>query len=136
MRDYSLTAVIFAREISGPLTGLVKTIDKQLADLAVRHPSQRIRGVFVVFCNDDPGLRQQLQTLAAKEGLKQVVLCATNAAGPPQYKVAREADLTAVIYATGIPARKVAANVPLRKGELNETSTKAILKEIAQVLPK
>jgi hypothetical protein len=133
VRSYSLTSVIFAREVSGPLTSLVKMIDKQLDEASVRHPSPTIRGVFVIFCTDDAGMNQRLKDLAAKEGLKHVVLCTTNAAGPPQYKVASEADLTVLTYK---PVRTVVANIPLRKGELNEERTKMILKELSQSLPK
>jgi hypothetical protein len=131
--DYGLNAVIFAREVNGPLTGLVKQMDRRLEEASRRTGPENL-GVFVVFCNDDPGLRQRLQDLAAKEGLKHVVLCATNSAGPPRYRLAREADLTALIYGGG--PRKVAANVPLKKGELDKKRAKAILNALNQVLPK
>jgi len=131
--NYGLNAVIFAREVNGPLTSLVKQMDRRLEEAARRTGSENL-GVFIVFCNDDPGLRQRLQDLAGKEGLKHVVLCATNSAGPPRYRLAREAELTALIYGGG--PRRVAANVPLRKGELDEKRAKAILNALNQVLPK
>jgi hypothetical protein len=130
---YGLNAVIFAREVNGPLTSLVKQMDRRLEE-ASRRTGPENRGVFVVFCSDDPGMRQRLQELAAKEGLKHVVLCTTNSAGPPRYRLAREADLTVLIYGGG--PRKVAANVALRKGELEEQRTSVILKELNQVLPR
>jgi len=133
VQGYGLNAVIFARGISEPLIGLIKQMDRQLEDAARRKGSTPL-GVFVVFCNDDPGLQQKLQTLVDKEGLKRVVLCATNAAGPPRYRLAREADLTALIYGGGI--RTVAANITLKPGKLNEKRTETILKELARVLPR
>ena len=78
MQGYGLNAVIFARAISDPLTSLVKQMDRHLEEAARRNGSAPL-GVFVVICNDDPGLQQKLQALAGKEGLKRVVLCATNA---------------------------------------------------------
>ncbi len=133
MQDYGLNALIFAHEINGPLTSLVKQMDRQLEEASRRNASVPL-GVFVVFCNDDANLKQRLQDLAGKEGLKRVVLCASNGAGPPRYRLNQEADLTVLIYGGGV--RKVAANIPVKKGELDESRTKAILKELTQVLPK
>ncbi len=128
-----MTALIFAREVSGPLTGLVKTIDKQLDEASARKKKAERLGVFVVFCSDDAGMKQKLQDLAASEKLKHVVLCTTKPAGPPRYRVAREADLTVVVYGE---SEDVTANFPLKKGELNEDRTKAIVKALTQVLPR
>ncbi len=133
MDGYDLTALIFAREVSGPLTSLVKTIDKQLAEVSARHKRADKFGVFVVFCNDDAGMNQQLKDLSAKEKLKHVVLCTTRSSGPPRYQVAKEADLTVVVYAN---SEDVTANFPLKRGELNEDRSRAIIKALTQVLPK
>jgi hypothetical protein len=125
--------LIFAREVSDPLTGLVKKIDKQLEEASPYHKSSNKLGVFVVFCTDDAGFPRRLPDLIAKDQLKQIVLSSTNAAGPPKYRVAKEADLTIVIYAN---RNSVVANFALRKGELDENRTEAILKALTQVLPK
>jgi hypothetical protein len=130
---YDLVALIFAREVSDPLTGLVKEIDRQLDATSARGLGANKLGVFVVFCNDDAGLGQRLRDLIAKEGLKQVVLCTHNAAGPTRYRVAKEADLTVVIFED---RARVAANFPLRKGDLDEARSQAIIKALTQVLPK
>jgi len=131
---YGLTALIFAREVSGPLTGLVKTIDRQLDETSARRPKGADRlGVFVIFCNDDPRMSDRLKELAAREGLKHVVLCTHNSAGPRRYNVARGADLTAVVYD---PNETVTANFPLLKGELDEKKSKAVLQAITQALPR
>jgi hypothetical protein len=85
VQGYDLVALIFAREVSDPLTGLVKTIDMQLGESGVRHKTGRKLGVFVVFCSDDPGLQPQLQNLITKEGIKNVVLSVSRnkSQGPP-----------------------------------------------------
>jgi hypothetical protein len=130
---YGLNAVIFAREISDPLTSLVKQMDQKL-ETAARRVGQEHVGVFIVFCNDNPQMAQRLQALAGKEGIKHVVLCTTNSAGPQRYRLAGEADLTALIYGGGL--RKVAANFALLKGQLDEKRTKDILESLSQVLPR
>jgi hypothetical protein len=53
---YDLVALIFAREVSDPLTSLVKQIDKQLEDRAAGRRGRDRHGVFVIFCNDDAGM--------------------------------------------------------------------------------
>ena len=122
------------REVSDPLTSLVKNIDKQLEEAAAVSPTPRKRGIYVIFCNDDPDQTKQLKAWIADEKLKHVVICKEEAAGPERYRVAGEADLTAVVYA----GNRVKANIPLRciEGELNENSAAEITKALSQVLPK
>jgi hypothetical protein len=131
---YGLTALIFAREVSGPLTSLVKAIDRQLDETSARLGKRPDRlGVFVIFCNDDAKMNERLKDLAARERLRHVVLCTHNSAGPRRYQVAREADLTVVVYD---PNEEVTANFPLRKGVLDEKKGKDILQAITRALPK
>lgn len=132
MGGYDLVALIFVHEVSDPLTSLVKTIDRQLQESSARHRTGNKLGVFVVFCSDDPALRPQLQTLIAKEGLKHIVLSTHNAAGPPKYRVAREAELTLVVYEH---RDRVAANFVLDAEELTADRTKDIMKALTRVLP-
>ena len=132
MQGYNLVALIFAREVSDPLTSLVKTIDRQLDEASARQPGSGTKGVFVIFCNDDAAMQQKLQALIGKEKLKQVVLCFGTSEGPAKYEVAEEAGLTVAIYEN----RVVKANFALRKGELNKDRTKEIIKALTQVLPR
>jgi hypothetical protein len=134
VRGYNLVALIFAREASDHLTSLVKTIDKQLEESSARHKTGSKLGVFVVFCSDDPGLKQQLQNLIAKEGLKNIVLSLspTNGRGPLKYRVAREADLTVVVYQNYY---QVAANFVLDSEDLTADRTNDIIKSLRKVLP-
>ena len=124
--------MIFVREVSDPLTSLVKHIDQQLEEAAALSPTQRKRGIYVIFCNDDPSQTKQLQGWIAGAQLKHVVVCKDSAAGPERYRVAKEADLTAVVYS----GNRVKANIPLRKGQLNECSAAEITESLSQVLPK
>ena len=90
-------------------------------------------GVFFIFCNDDAELKKKLEDYITKEGLKQVVLCNTNAEGPKRYRVAKEADFTVAIYKD---KNEVVANFALKKGELDKDKSKAIIKALTEVLPK
>lgn len=57
MGGYDLVALIFARDISDPLTSLVKAVDEQLDVAAASRRGPNKLGVFVVFLSDDPGSR-------------------------------------------------------------------------------
>jgi len=118
--------MIFAREVSGPLTSLVKKIDEATA----KNSGARM-GSFVVFCSDDEGLEKKLKELADKEGLKNIVLSIDNPSGPPKYKVAKEADVTVVLY----NKHKVEANYTFKKGELDDKGIEKVLGDIKKIVP-
>jgi hypothetical protein len=117
--------MIFAREVTGPLTSLVKKIDAETAK-----NSSKNMGSFIVFLNDKEGLFKELKQLAEKEGIKQMVLTIDNVAGPDGYDVAKDAEVTVVLY----NQRKVAANYAFRKGELNDKAIDQIVKDVSKIV--
>jgi hypothetical protein len=119
--------MIFAREVSDPLTSLVKKIDA-----ATAKNSSCDMGSFIVFLNDDEGLEKQLKGLAEKEKLEHIVLTLeTNKSGPPKYKIAEEADVTVVLYTNG----EVKANYAFKKGELKDKDIEKIVGDVKKILP-
>ena len=115
------------------MTSLVKKIDQRVDAASGKVP--RALGVYVIFDCNAGGLDQRLRAIAEKEKLKRVSLCI----GPPpaDYGVAREADLTVVIYTPGRRAQqRVTANFALRRGELDQAKADAIVKALAEVLPR
>ena len=128
-----MVALVFVKQTSDPLTGLVKKIDKQLTEAAGKIPGDVKRDVFVVF-PDAPGLADRLRDLAKKYALQRVSLVIDAA---PLYGVANEADVTVAIYdAVAAGRKKVQANFALRKGELDCTKRDAIAEALSKVLPK
>ena len=124
--------MIFVRETSDPLTSLVKKIDRRLAAAG---KSARPQGVYVIFVNNADGLDKRLRAMAEKAALKNVSLCIGTP--PKNYEVSGEADVTVVIYRIGRRRLEpVTANFALRKGELNEAKTDAIVKALSAVLPQ
>jgi len=114
------------------LTSLVKNIDKQLEEAALHSPTARPRGVYIIFCNDDPSQTKQLKDWIVAEKLKHVVVCKESAAGPDRYRVAREADVTAVVYDQG----RVKANVACKPGELtDDRAFTEVTEALSRVLP-
>jgi hypothetical protein len=118
--------MIFAREVSDSLTSLVKLIDAATAE-----NSKASMGSFVVFLSDKEGLKDQLKSLATKENLKKTVLSIDNPAGPKGYGVAKEADVTVVLY----NKRTVKSNYAFKKGELNAAAVAQIVADIPKILP-
>jgi hypothetical protein len=118
--------MIFAREISDGLTSLVKKIDEATA----QHKDCRM-GSFVVFCNDEEGLEQKLKSLAEKEKFKHVVLTIDNPAGPKNYEIAKDAEVTVVLYTK----HNVKVNHAFKKGELKAADIDKIVSEVSKILP-
>jgi hypothetical protein len=119
--------MIFAREISDPLTSLVKKLDAECAK------SNKKMGAFVVLLSSDEGAEKKLKELAEKEKLKHVSLATMeNADGPPAYKVAKDADVTVVLY----KASKVEANHAFKKGDFNDKGVEAVIGDLTKIAPK
>lgn len=119
--------MIFAREVSDPLTSLVKKLDE------ITDKKQDCQmGSFVVFCNDADGLDKKLEELARKQKFKHIILSIDNPAGPTGYNIAKEADITVVLYLE----HKVLANFAYRKGEMKDKDIDKILAEVPKILPK
>ena len=119
--------------MSEPLASLVKKIDQKVIAASGKHKPGIQLGTYFIF-NDRPGLADQLRALAKKEGLQRVSLAIGNA--PPRYEVNGEAELTVVIYSPGRRQNPVTANFALRPGELDETTSNAIVEALSKVLPK
>jgi hypothetical protein len=120
-------AVVFARKISSPLTALIKKIDA----CTVKNKKASM-GSFVVFLSGNESLEGDLKDLAAKQGIKTTVLSIDNPAGPTGYKIAKDADVTVLLYSD----RTVRANFAFRSGELNNEAVDQIMTSIPRILPK
>jgi hypothetical protein len=114
--------MIFAREISDPLTSLVKKVDE------ANGKQGKKMGSFIVVLNKDA--KDKLKELAEKQGIKHTVLTTQDKAGPAGYKIAPEADVTVILYVK----KKVAVNQAFRKGELKEKDVKTILSKLPTIL--
>ena len=118
--------MIFARKNSDALTSLVKKIDAATA----QNKSKKM-GSFVVYLSDDEALADQLKTYAEKEGLKNIVLSIDNVAGPKGYNVAKDAEVTVVLY----NQRQVESNHAFKAGELNAKGVDAVMADLPKIVP-
>jgi hypothetical protein len=118
--------MIFAREVSDPLVSLIKDLNKVTeANKAAK------MGSFVVFLSDDEKLEGTLKALIEKEKIGTTVLSIDNPAGPAPYKVAKEAEVTVVLYTKS----KVVANYAYPKGGLTAAEVSKILADVPKILP-
>jgi hypothetical protein len=90
-------------------------------------------GSFIVFVGADDGMEKKLKDLADKEKLEHIVVAAMDApAGPPRYKVAKDADVTVVLY----QRQTVKANYAFKKGELKDKDIDKIVGDVKKILPE
>lgn len=120
--------MIFAREISDPLTSLVKKIDE-----ATAANSACKMGSFVVFLGEEDALKPKLKELAEKNKIDKTVLTIVEKAdGPPGYDIAKDADVTVVLYVK----RNVKSNFAFKKGGLDAKAVEAIVADLKKILPE
>jgi hypothetical protein len=119
--------VIFAREVNAPLASLVKKIDEATS----KNAEQKMCS-YVVMLSDDDSLEKKLKEFADKEKLSKTSLMIENPTGPPEYKIAKDADVTVVLYVK----KNVKANHAFKKGELDDKGIQSVLDDLTKILPK
>ena len=118
-------AMIFAREPNAALVKLMKELDAE----TVKNQGKKM-GSFAIFCNDAEGLDGKLRDLAKTAGLKKFTLAIDNPSGPEPYHVAKDADVTVVLYTKS----KVVANFTFRKGELKSSDIERIVSDVSKIV--
>jgi hypothetical protein len=116
---------VFAREVTPAVVQLLKTID----DAAAANREKGL-GSYVVFCSDADGLGRQLQEVAQKAKLQNIILTLYKAGGPEKYHLSPAADVTVLLY----DHYTVKANHAFKNGDLTEAAIGAIGTDIARML--
>ena len=120
--------MIFARNADCPAT---QKLIKQVDDKVSKNSDCNLRS-FVVFCTDDSNAEAKLKEMAKEKGIQKVVLSTDSPTGPSKYKVAKDADVTVVLYTN----RTVKANHSYKAGELKDADITAILADIKKIAPE
>jgi hypothetical protein len=120
-------AMVFARDTSPAVTALVKKLD----EATVKNQNAHLCSC-VIFCAQDNTLKARLQELVSKEGVKETVLAVEKPAGPEDYKIAADADVTVLLYQN----RNVKVNHAFKKGELTDEKVNQIATELGQIVQK
>lgn len=109
------------------MTSLVKKIDAT----AVKNQKSDLR-TWAVFLSDQEGLDKKLKEFAEKDSIKKTSLAIDNPAGPPSYHIAKDADVTVLLYVH----KKVKANFAFKKGQLTEEAINKIVGNLPKILPE
>lgn len=118
---------IFTRSISDDLTSLVKQIDEQVA----KNEDKKMASFVILLSNDADGDEAKLKALAEKAGIKHVPLTIFDGvAGPPNYKIAEEAEVTVLHW----KERKTLVNHAFAKGKLDKDGVKKVVESTAEIL--
>ena len=116
--------MVFAREISDPLTSLVKKVNETNKDKGSK------MGSFVVFLSDDEGMEKKLKGLAEKEKVDKTWLMLDNPSGPADYNLAKKADVTVILYR----GKTVKVNRAYKKDEFKAEEVEKIIKDLPKIL--
>jgi hypothetical protein len=117
-------AVVFAREATPEVAKLLKQLD----DATVKN-DKVMMGSYAVFCSDKEGLDKALEKIAGEQKLSKLVLAIDNPAGPKEYKIAKDAEVTVLLYVDF----QVKANHAFRKGELNPAAITKVVADVAKI---
>jgi len=115
------TAVVFARTLSPSIGKLLAALD----GVMIAKSDSGFKAWMTVLADtaDLDGLAKWTQA----QGLKSVAVGGfEDADGPPAYKIAKDADVTVILFVK----KKVVANYSFRTGELTEAKIAAIAKEV------
>ena len=124
----SPVAMVFART---PECEGTRKLIKKLEEVTAAN-SKAEMGSFVVFLTDDDKAEKSLKEFSDKAKLTHVTLAIDNPAGPKGYEVAKDADLTVVLYTD----RMVKVNYSFEKGKITDKDIDAIAKDVSKILPE
>jgi hypothetical protein len=118
---------IFTRSITDNLTSLVRLVDKQLEE----NEDKKLAAFVVLLSNDPDADEIELKELAEKQEIKNIPLTIYDGiAGPPNYNIAEDVDLT-VLHWKG---QKVVVNHAFAKGELKVDGVTKVVESTAKIL--
>jgi hypothetical protein len=118
--------IVFARTLSDPLARLAREIDKAVGE----HARQDLRA-WITFLNEDQlHFDAQVVAWSQKHALRHLPLgIFEDVAGPPSYRLSREADVTVLLFVK----QKIVANFAFRTGELTDDQIGAIRRALPRL---
>lgn len=113
--------MVFARSADEKLAKLLKKLEGELEE----HADEKLTGFVNMIGTDADSLKKSAADFVAKHGIKRVAFVVPEDAanGPPEFKIAPDADVTVVCYKGG----QVKANHAIAKGGLSDDKIGAIV---------
>jgi hypothetical protein len=118
--------LVFARDTSERLTILLRRLNAATD----KHQAARLASS-IIWLTTDADLPKRVRAIAEKERIQHTTLRTYKPEGPKGYSVAKEADITVILFTD----RVVKARHAFRKGELSDKEIDAVLADIAKILP-
>ena len=104
---------------------------KQIDDEVGKNKSKDMKAFVVLLAEDADAAAPKLEKLAKDQGIKNVPLTVFDGeSGPPSYKIAKEADVTVLLW----KGQKVKANHAFKKSELNKKGIEATIADVPKIL--
>ncbi len=118
---------VFARELTDDLASLVKQLDAVVGE----NKDKKMAG-FVVLLSENPDADEaKVKAFAEKHGIKNLPLTMFDGvAGPPSYMLAKEADVTVLMWVK----HEVKVNQAFGKGGLTASAVKQVVANTAKIL--
>lgn len=110
------------------LTSLVKKLEEATA----KHSDCKMAAFVVLMTDDEPKMEEKLKALIEKEKIKKVMLATDGPTGPASYKIAKDAEVTVVLYAK----KTVKVNLAFEKGKLDDKAIEKVLESVKEILPE
>jgi hypothetical protein len=118
---------VFARELSDNLASLVKKLDAAVE----KNQDKQMAGFVVLLTNDPDADESRIKQFQETHGIKNLPLTLFDGeAGPPNYKLAEEADVTVHMWVKGT----VKAQCAFRAGELDAAAIKSVVSSADTIL--
>lgn len=121
--------MLFARDVTGPLSSLLKQFDAAVA----KNKDADMRSFAIFLTDDGEAMEKKLTELAEKQKISENVplTIVEDIAGPLAFKIDKDADVTVLLYTKG----KVVSNFAFKAGELKDKDVKAIVAQLPKILP-
>lgn len=118
---------IFTKQMNDKVAKLTKNIDDQVG----ANKDAKMAAFVVVLTEDPEGQNDALKTVASTQKIANTPITTFDGlAGPPEYKIAKDADTTVMMWVDG----KVKVNESLKASELTEEKIAALTKSTSKIL--
>ena len=106
--------MVFARETDDALASLVKKLDAEVARIG----KDKVSAV-IIFLADGDDMKEKIEQFKKANNVKHVSLALDGPKGPEDYKIAKEAAVTAILY----KGKKVKSNHAFEKFAAKDVET-------------
>ena len=121
--------IVFARTLSEPLGKLAHGLDQAVG----KHKDAELKAWITFLYDDQVSMDGKIVKWAQQHAVGSVPIAVfEDVGGPPSYKLARDADVTVLLFVK----QKVVANFAFREGELTNARIDEVLKAVPELVKK